>query len=125
MGVQIEWVPARKDKEASLLVTPDLVFRAAGKTCVDALAGAAASEALERGVVRSFPRTDEWGAIAAQMRLRARRALNDCLGVDAGEAKRPPKIRAASRPSQYSWTAVSGGSWLCSSCGFLAHGSRA
>ena len=127
------WIPSHLDEQPHLLVSPDVVFRTSGNACADALAGVAAQEALGRGLIGTVPHTDEWDAISAQVRVRARKALIDTLAVDAWEAKRPPKTRAAPLPrltralaaSQHSWTPVQGGSWLCSACRLLVPGSRA
>ncbi|CAK0834513.1 unnamed protein product, partial [Prorocentrum cordatum] len=86
--ISVVWIPSHMDEQAHLLVSPSVIFRAAGNACADALAGVAAQEALSRGLVGDAPHTDVWDTIAAQVRTRARKALIDTLEVDAWEASR-------------------------------------
>eukprot|EP00959_Pyramimonas_sp_CCMP1952_P113773 2378569-Pyramimonas_sp.AAC.1 len=59
-----------------------------GNSFADALATVAAEASWER-VRTPIPRTDEWDAICAHVRLRARQALADTANIDPWCAERP------------------------------------
>ena len=66
--IQVTWIPSHLDDEPEKLVSPELVFHAAGNACADKMAGVGAEWALERALVGELPRTDTWDAISALVR---------------------------------------------------------
>ncbi|CAK0883367.1 unnamed protein product, partial [Prorocentrum cordatum] len=91
--IEVEWTPSHQDEDEVELVNP--IF-AMGNSFADALATVAAEASWER-VSTPIPRTDEWDAICAHVRLRARQALEDTANIDPWCAERPTTAKAKAK----------------------------
>ncbi|CAK0873647.1 unnamed protein product, partial [Prorocentrum cordatum] len=91
--IEVEWTPSHQDEDEVELVNP--IF-AMGDSFADALATVAAEASWER-VSTPIPRTDEWDAICAHVRLRARQALEDTANIDPWCAERPTTAKAKAK----------------------------
>ncbi|CAK0906416.1 unnamed protein product, partial [Prorocentrum cordatum] len=82
--IEAEWTPSHQDDDEAEVVNP--IF-AVGNSFADALVAVAAEPSWEM-VCQQLPRTDEWDAIRAHVRLRARQALADLADADPWCAER-------------------------------------
>ncbi|CAK0803616.1 unnamed protein product, partial [Prorocentrum cordatum] len=119
--IGVEWTPSHQDEDEAELVNP--IF-AMGNSFADALATVAAEASWER-VCTPIPRTDEWDAICAHVRLRARQALADTANIDPWCAERPstakPKAKrdrvkeVVDKMKQHDMVRLKN-KWFCTAC---------